>query len=63
MSARPEYPADLRELIAWLQLWHNHLYPEFGARLGDYFRDFLAEERRRLGHADSGPNPLGALAT
>lgn len=41
--------AGLRELLPWLRQWHNELDPEYGVGLGDYFRDFIAEEARALG--------------
>ncbi|MDX1654107.1 MAG: BREX-2 system adenine-specific DNA-methyltransferase PglX [Candidatus Competibacteraceae bacterium] len=39
----------LDELIPWLKQWHNHLDPEFGERIGDYYQGFLLEELRQLG--------------
>lgn len=41
--------AALGELVPWLQQWHNALDPNFGARLGDYFAEFTAQEAQRLG--------------
>jgi len=41
--------AGLRELVPWLRQWHNDLDPEFNARMGDYFADFVTEESRTLG--------------
>lgn len=41
--------AGLDQLIPWLLQWHNDPDPEFGERLGDYFKGYLADELRRLG--------------
>lgn len=41
--------AGIGQLIPWLKQWHNELDPVFGARLGDYFEDYLAEEAKALG--------------
>ncbi len=38
----------LEELLPWLKQWHNHLDPDFGERLGDYYQGFLLEELRDL---------------
>lgn len=38
----------LLELVPWLKQWHNDLDPAFGARMGDYFEDFVALETREL---------------
>jgi hypothetical protein len=41
--------AGLLELVPWLRQWHNHLDPETGVHLGDYFAEFVEEEARSLG--------------
>lgn len=38
----------LAELVPWLLQWHNELDRDRGLRLGDYYRSFLEEERRRF---------------
>jgi hypothetical protein len=43
--------AGLRELVPWLRQWHNDLDPEFDARMGDYFADFVTQEAHALGLA------------
>jgi hypothetical protein len=41
--------AGLPELVPWIKQWHNDLDPNFsGARMGDYFESFVAEEAREL---------------
>jgi hypothetical protein len=41
--------AGLLELIPWVKQWHNDPDPNFsGARMGDYFESFVAEEAREL---------------
>jgi hypothetical protein len=41
--------AGLQELVPWLQQWHNEEDPTYGLKLGDYFADYVNEERRTLG--------------
>jgi hypothetical protein len=41
--------AGLQELVPWLQQWHNEKDPTYDLKLGDYFADYVAEERRALG--------------
>ena len=41
--------AGLQELVPWLQQWHNEEDPAYGLKLGDYFADYINEERRALG--------------
>lgn len=41
--------AGLLELVPWLEQWHNHLDPEFGQRMGTYYRGFVTEDARALG--------------
>jgi hypothetical protein len=38
--------------VPWLLQWHNALDAEYGVRMGDYFRDFVADETRRLGKTE-----------
>ncbi len=40
--------AGLAELIPWLKQWHNHIDPDTGERLGDYFEIYLTEQLRDL---------------
>lgn len=40
--------AGLDELIPWLKQWHNHLDPNFGVKLGDYFEEYLRGECQSL---------------
>lgn len=50
------WPADrlaplllgLLDLVPWLRQWHNDVDPAFGARMGDYFDDFVTGEARDL---------------
>jgi hypothetical protein len=35
--------------VPWLQQWHNEEDPTYGLKLGDYFADYVNEERRTLG--------------
>ncbi len=44
--------AGLQQLIPWLLQWHNDLNPDFGVRMGEYFRDYAAQEARRLGKTE-----------
>ncbi|MGQ4808742.1 hypothetical protein NKDENANG_02130 [Candidatus Entotheonellaceae bacterium PAL068K] len=39
----------LIELLPWLKQWHNHVDPEFGMQMGDYFESFIQEEARHRG--------------
>ena len=41
--------AAIGGLIPWLKQWHNELDPKYGARMGDYFAGYLAEEAKALG--------------
>jgi hypothetical protein len=41
--------AGVIELVPWLLQWHNDYDPDLGARMGDYFVDFVATEARALG--------------
>jgi hypothetical protein len=41
--------AGLLELVPWLRQWHNDLDAETGLRMGDLFRDYVAEQARELG--------------
>jgi SAM-dependent methyltransferase len=41
--------ACIGQLIPWLKQWHNDVDPAFGARMGDYFHDYLTEEAKALG--------------
>ena len=34
----------LGELIPWLKQWHNDINPEYGARMGEYFAEYLHGE-------------------
>lgn len=45
--------AALDQLVPWLLQWHNELNPEFGERLGDYFRNYVRDELRRLGRSEA----------
>lgn len=40
--------AGLLELVPWLKQWHNDMHPDFGARMGDYYESFVADEARAL---------------
>lgn len=40
--------AGLLELLPWLKQWHNEMNPDFGARMGDYYESFVADEARAL---------------
>ncbi len=44
--------AGLRELLPWLRQWHNEYDRAMGARMGDYFADFVRDEARVLGFND-----------
>ena len=41
--------AGLAELIPWLRQWHNEHNADYNARLGDYFREYLAGEAQTQG--------------
>jgi hypothetical protein len=41
--------AGLLELVPWLEQWHNDIAPEFGQRMGTYYRGFVTEDARALG--------------
>lgn len=41
--------AGVIELLPWLLQWHNDYDPDLGARMGDYFVDFVQTEARALG--------------
>lgn len=41
--------AAIGQLIPWLKQWHNEMDPVYGARMGDYFEGYLAEEAKALG--------------
>jgi hypothetical protein len=41
--------AGLLELVPWLEQWHNDIDPEFGERMGTYYRGFVTEDARALG--------------
>lgn len=41
--------AGLLELIPWLKQWHNDYSADAGARMGDYFEGFVADEAKSLG--------------
>jgi hypothetical protein len=41
--------AGLRELLPWLRQWHNEYDRAMGARMGDYFAEFVRDEVRALG--------------
>lgn len=40
--------AGIVELLPWLRQWHNEIDAEYGVRMGDYYRDFVREEARKL---------------
>jgi hypothetical protein len=44
--------AGLRELLPWLRQWHNAYDRAMGARMGDYFAEFVRDEARALGFND-----------
>jgi hypothetical protein len=45
--------AGVIELVPWLLQWHNEYDPELGARMGDYFVDFVQTEARALGMTEA----------
>lgn len=51
--------ASLHELIPWLLQWHNEIDPNFGERLGNFFKAFVEEESRRMQLAPGTLETLG----
>jgi hypothetical protein len=45
--------AGVIELVPWLLQWHNEYDPDLGARMGDYFVDFVQMEARALGMTEA----------
>ncbi len=45
--------AGVSELVPWLLQWHNEYDPDLGARMGDYFVDFVQTEARALGMTEA----------
>jgi hypothetical protein len=45
--------ASVIELLPWLLQWHNDYDPDLGARMGDYFLDFVQTEARALGMTEA----------
>ena len=45
--------AGVIELVPWLLQWHNEYDPDLGARMGDYFVDFVQTEARALGMTEA----------
>jgi hypothetical protein len=45
--------AGVIELAPWLLQWHNEYDPDLGARMGDYFVDFVQTEARALGMTEA----------
>jgi hypothetical protein len=43
--------AGIDERVPWLLQWHNDVDPEYGWKLGEFFRDFVAGEAHALGIA------------
>lgn len=41
--------AELLELTPWLKQWHSEYDAQHGARMGEYFDGFVADEARALG--------------
>jgi hypothetical protein len=41
--------AGIDERVPWLLQWHNDVDPTYGAKLGEFFRDFVAGEAHALG--------------
>lgn len=39
----------LLELVPWLLQWHNEAEPQMQLRLGEFYRDFVPDEARKLG--------------
>jgi hypothetical protein len=40
--------AAIGQLLPWLTQWHNEMDPAYGTRMGDYFKNYLAEEAKAL---------------
>jgi hypothetical protein len=51
--------AGLQQLLPWLLQWHNEVDSEFGLRLGDFYRDHVREEVRRLGKTEEDLRKVG----
>lgn len=45
--------AGVIELLPWLLQWHNEYDPDLGARMGDYFVDFVQTEARAIGMTEA----------
>ncbi|WP_439401430.1 BREX-2 system adenine-specific DNA-methyltransferase PglX [Bradyrhizobium sp. DASA03068] len=45
--------AGVIELLPWLLQWHNDYDSDLGARMGDYFADFVQTEARALGMTEA----------
>jgi hypothetical protein len=45
--------AGVIELVPWLLQWHNEYDADLGARMGDYFVDFVQTEARALGMTEA----------
>jgi hypothetical protein len=45
--------AGVIELLPWLLQWHNDYDSDLGARMGDYFVDFVQTEARALGMTEA----------
>ncbi|MCK1578688.1 hypothetical protein IVB03_03580 [Bradyrhizobium sp. 168] len=45
--------AGVIELLPWLLQWHNDYNPDLGARMGDYFVEFVQTEARALGMTEA----------
>ena len=45
--------AGLKDLLPWLQQWHNDLDPAFGLRLGEFYEDFVRGETHALGLSEA----------
>lgn len=45
--------AGVIELLPWLLQWYNDYDPDLGARMGDYFVDFVQTEARALGMTEA----------
>lgn len=41
--------AGIVELVPWLLQWHNEVDPALGLRLGEFYRDFVPAEARKIG--------------
>lgn len=40
--------AGMQQLISWLLQWHNEVDPNYAMRMGDFYRDFVRDECRRM---------------